>query len=47
MTTVRRRSLILGAMAVPLGQSAFGQTATGNFTRIVVPFPPGVSMANS
>jgi tripartite-type tricarboxylate transporter receptor subunit TctC len=41
MTTIARRSLILGAMAVPFGQSAFGQTASGNITRIVVPFPPG------
>ena len=32
MTTIARPSLILGAMAVPLGQSAFGQTATGNIT---------------
>jgi hypothetical protein len=28
-------------MAVPFAQSAFGQTVTGNVTRIVVPFPPG------
>ena len=32
MTTIARRSLILGAMAVPFGRSAFGQTATGNIT---------------
>ena len=41
MTTITRRSLVLGATAVPFAQSAFGQTATGNITRIVVPFPPG------
>src|SRR5438067_8668616 len=41
MTTVTRRSLVLGAMAVPFVQSARAQTATGNVTRIVVPFPPG------
>jgi hypothetical protein len=32
MTTIAKRSLILGVMAVPFGQSAFGQTATGNIT---------------
>jgi hypothetical protein len=32
LTTIARRSLILGARAVPFGQSAFGQTATGNIT---------------
>jgi len=39
MTTITRRSLVLGAIAVPFAQSAVGQT--GNITRIVVPFPPG------
>src|SRR5262249_38215639 len=29
------------AMATPTVQSALGQPATGNITRIVVPFPPG------
>jgi tripartite-type tricarboxylate transporter receptor subunit TctC len=41
MTTITRRSLVLGAMAAPFAQSALAQTATGNITRIVVPFPPG------
>src|SRR5437763_8280244 len=41
MTTITRRSLVLGAMAVPFVQSARAQPATGNVTRIVVPFPPG------
>ena len=41
MTTITRRSLVLGALAVPFAQSALAQTATGNITRIVVPFPPG------
>jgi len=41
MTTFTRRSLVLGAMAVPIAQSALSQPATGNITRIVVPFPPG------
>ena len=41
MTTITRRSLVLGAMAVPIAQSALSQPATGNITRIVVPFPPG------
>jgi hypothetical protein len=39
MTTITRRSRVLGAMAVPFDQSALGQSA--NITRIVVPFPPG------
>ena len=38
---ITRRSLVLGAMAVPIAQSAVGQPATGNITRIVVTFPPG------
>jgi tripartite-type tricarboxylate transporter receptor subunit TctC len=38
MSTITRRSLALGAMAVPFAQSALAQ---GNLTRIVVPFPPG------
>ena len=46
MTNLSRRSLLLGAMASPLAQSALSQsvlaqTAAGNITRIVVPFPPG------
>jgi tripartite-type tricarboxylate transporter receptor subunit TctC len=41
MTAITRRSLVLGTMAVPFAQPALGQTATGNITRIVVPFPPG------
>ena len=28
-------------MAAPLAKSAFAQTAAGNITRIIVPFPPG------
>ena len=46
MTTISRRSMLLGAMASPLAQSALSQsvlaqTAAGNITRIIVPFPPG------
>jgi tripartite-type tricarboxylate transporter receptor subunit TctC len=41
MTTVTRRSLVLGATMAPFAQSALAQTAAGNITRIVVPFPPG------
>ena len=41
MTTITRRSLVLGTMAMPIAQSALGQPATSNITRIVVPFPPG------
>ena len=41
MTTITRRSLVLSTLAVPFAQSALGQTATGNITRIIVPFPPG------
>ena len=41
MTTITRRSLVLGTMAVPIAQSALSQPATTNSTRIVVPFPPG------
>src|SRR5215475_9380339 len=41
MSMITRRSLVFGAMAAPIAQSAFGQPATGNITRIVVPFPPG------
>src|SRR5437879_3544727 len=41
MTRITRRSLVLGTMAVPICQSALSQPATGNITRIVVPFPPG------
>jgi tripartite-type tricarboxylate transporter receptor subunit TctC len=41
MTTLTRRSLVLGAMAVPFARSAHAQTGAGNVTRIVVPFPPG------
>ena len=41
MTTITRRSLVLGAMTMPMAQSALSQPATGNVTRIVVPFPPG------
>ena len=41
MTTISRRSLVLGAMAAPFAQSALAQTGAGNITRIVVPFPPG------
>jgi tripartite-type tricarboxylate transporter receptor subunit TctC len=40
MTTITRRSLMLGAMAAPFAQPALAQPA-GNITRIVVPFPPG------
>ena len=46
MTTISRRALLLAAAASPLAQSVFApsvlaQTATGNITKIVVPFPPG------
>jgi tripartite-type tricarboxylate transporter receptor subunit TctC len=45
MTTISRRSLVLGAMTgavtAPFAQSALAQTGAGNITRIVVPFPPG------
>jgi tripartite-type tricarboxylate transporter receptor subunit TctC len=41
MTTITRRSLVLGAMTAPFAQSALAQTGAGNITRIVVPFPPG------
>jgi tripartite-type tricarboxylate transporter receptor subunit TctC len=41
MTTLTRRSLVLGAMAAPFAGSALAQPATSNVTRIVVPFPPG------
>jgi tripartite-type tricarboxylate transporter receptor subunit TctC len=41
LSMITRRSLVLGATAVPIAQSALGQPATGNITRIVVPFPPG------
>ena len=46
MTNLSRRSMLLGAMASPLAQSALSQsvlaqTAAGNITRIIVPFPPG------
>jgi tripartite-type tricarboxylate transporter receptor subunit TctC len=49
MTTISRRSLVLGAMTgavtgavtAPFAQTALAQTGTGNITRIVVPFPPG------
>ena len=41
MTTITRRSLVLGAMAAPFARSALAQTTAGNITRIVVPFPPG------
>jgi len=49
MTTISRRSLVLGAMTgamtgavtAPFAQPALAQTGTGNITRIVVPFPPG------
>jgi tripartite-type tricarboxylate transporter receptor subunit TctC len=41
MTMITRRSLMLGALVAPYAQSALAQTATGNITRIVVPFPPG------
>ena len=41
MTTITRRSLVLGAAAAPFARSALAQTATSNVTRIVVPFPPG------
>jgi tripartite-type tricarboxylate transporter receptor subunit TctC len=41
MNTLTRRSLILGAMALPSARAAPGQPAAGNITRIVVPFPPG------
>jgi tripartite-type tricarboxylate transporter receptor subunit TctC len=41
MTTITRRSLVLGAVAAPFAPAALAQTATGNITRIVVPFPPG------
>jgi tripartite-type tricarboxylate transporter receptor subunit TctC len=41
MTTITRRSLVLGATAAPFARSAFAQTGAGNVTRIVVPFPPG------
>jgi tripartite-type tricarboxylate transporter receptor subunit TctC len=40
MTTITRRSLMLGAMAAPFAQPALAQPV-GNITRIVVPFPPG------
>jgi tripartite-type tricarboxylate transporter receptor subunit TctC len=41
MTMITRRALVLGALVAPYAQSALAQTATGNITRIVVPFPPG------
>ena len=41
MITLTRRSLVLGATAVPFARSAHAQTGAGNVTRIVVPFPPG------
>jgi tripartite-type tricarboxylate transporter receptor subunit TctC len=41
MSTITRRSLALGAMAVPFAQSVFAQVGAGKITRIVVPFPPG------
>jgi tripartite-type tricarboxylate transporter receptor subunit TctC len=41
MTTITRRSLVLGATVAPFAQSALAQIAAGNITRIVVPFPPG------
>ena len=46
MTAISRRALLLGAAAAPLAQSgptqsALAQSATGNITRIIVPFPPG------
>ena len=41
MTTINRRSLVLGAAAMPLAHTALAQTAPGNITKIVVPFPPG------
>ena len=41
MTTITRRSLVLGAAAMPLAHTALAQTASGNITKIVVPFPPG------
>jgi tripartite-type tricarboxylate transporter receptor subunit TctC len=41
MTTLTRRSLVLGAMAAPFAGSALAQPTTSNVTRIVVPFPPG------
>lgn len=41
MTMITRRSLVLGAMAVPFAQPALGQSTASNITRIVVPFPPG------
>ena len=41
MTTISRRSLVLGAVAAPFASSALAQTAAGNITKIVVPFPPG------
>ncbi len=41
MTMITRRSLVLGSLVAPFAQSALALTATGNITRIVVPFPPG------
>ena len=41
MTMITRRSLVLGSLVAPFAQSAPALTATGNITRIVVPFPPG------
>ncbi len=41
MTTISRRSLMLGAAAMPLAHTALAQPASGNITKLVVPFPPG------
>lgn len=41
MTTISRRSLMLGAAAAPFASAAIAQTASGTIMKIVVPFPPG------
>jgi tripartite-type tricarboxylate transporter receptor subunit TctC len=41
MIKLTRRSLVLGAAAAPFASPALAQTASGNITKIVVPFPPG------
>lgn len=39
MTTLTRRTLVLGAVAAPFAAQA--QTSSGNIVKIIVPFPPG------
>jgi len=41
VTTISRRSLMLGAAAAPFASAAIAQTASGTIMKIVVPFPPG------